>query len=218
MTRGSRSRTAGRFGAPLLLSLPAFLFHAIPQWFQYDRAAIAAGQAWRLLTCHWTHWSLDHLIWDVVAFVVLLGLGWSTNPRRVLLTLGLAAAAIPLAVGIAMPGMQLYRGLSGLDSALFTVVAIPLMREEQAAGRRGTARLIALVLAGFALKIVLEATIGATLFADSTQFVPVPLAHVVGGLCGWIGTRFYQVARSSNPNSNQARLLTPKVRHGVNRP
>ena len=197
---------AGRFGAPLILSLPALLFHAVPQWFQYDRAAIAAGQGWRVLTCHWTHWSFDHLAWDVAAFVVLIGLGMRTNGRRVLLTLALAAVAIPLAVAIAMPGMQFYRGLSGLDSALFTVVAIPLMREEWSAGRRGAARLIAVVLVSFALKIVLEGLTGATLFADSSHFVPVPLAHAVGGLCGWVGTRFYQSAgvpqEPANTNSD----------------
>jgi hypothetical protein len=45
---------------------------------------------------------------------------------------------------------------------------------------------IALVVAGFTGKIAFELVTGAALFVDSSSFVPVPLAHAVGGACGWI--------------------------------
>jgi hypothetical protein len=45
---------------------------------------------------------------------------------------------------------------------------------------------IVVAVAGFVGKVVFELATGATLFADSSAFVPVPLAHVVGGACGWV--------------------------------
>ena len=173
--------------ATLLLSAPAVIFAVAPPvaaWLEYDRQALVTGEPWRAITCHWTHWSLDHLAWDLAAFVVMVALAWRASPRRTLATLAAAAALIPLAVWFVLPGMTHYRGLSGLDSALFMLIAVRLVREELAAGRRGLAAAVALVVAGFLGKIGFELATGATLFADSSSFVPVPLAHVVGGLCG----------------------------------
>jgi rhomboid family GlyGly-CTERM serine protease len=194
-----RTQAAGRNGAPpplagaslaaLLLSAPALAFVLAPEaadWFEYERTAIAAGESWRVITCHWTHWSLDHLGWDLAAFSVLVLIGWRANAKRLLLALALSAVLIPLAVWVVLPGMNGYRGLSGIDSALFTLVAVTVLQEEIMAGRRGMAIAIALVVTGFVGKIVFELITGAALFADSAGFVPVPLAHVVGGACGWV--------------------------------
>ena len=43
----------------------AWLLPSAATGLQYDRAALAAGQGWRIFTCHWTHFSLDHLLWDL---------------------------------------------------------------------------------------------------------------------------------------------------------
>jgi rhomboid family GlyGly-CTERM serine protease len=204
-----RSRAAGRHGAPprlagaalavLLLSVPALAFALAPEVadsFDYDRTAIAAGESWRVITCHWTHWSLDHLAWDLAAFSVLVLIGWRISAKRLLLALALSAMLIPLAVWVALPGMSSYRGLSGIDSALFTLVAVTVLNEEITAGRRGMAIAIALVVTGFVGKIVFELMTGAALFADSARFVPVPLAHVVGGACGWVAAETPRPSRS----------------------
>ena len=53
------------------LALAAVAVQLIPGWaaaWQYERAAIAAGQWWRMLTGHLTHWNMDHLLWDVLMF------------------------------------------------------------------------------------------------------------------------------------------------------
>jgi rhomboid family GlyGly-CTERM serine protease len=216
----TRSRAAGRPGAPprlagaalaaLLLSAPALLLAVAPgaaASFEYDRTAIVAGQLWRAITCHWTHWSLDHLAWDLAAFVTLVLIGWRAGAKRLLLALALSAALIPLAVWIVLPEMGAYRGLSGIDSALFTLVAVTVLKEEIAAGRRGMALAIVLVIAGFAGKIVFELVTGATLFADSSLFVPVPLAHVVGGVCGWAAAASSPVA----PRNHQRQAMTNRT-------
>jgi len=210
-----RSQAAGRHGVPLrlagaaptalLLSAPALLSALVPGaagWLAYDRAAIAAGELWRIVTCHWTHWSFDHLAWDLAAFGVLVLIGWRASVKRLLLALALSAVLIPLAVWTVLPTMIGYRGLSGIDSALFTFVAATLLKEEITAGRRGMVIAIALVLAGFAGKIAFELVTGAALFVDSSSFVPVPLAHAVGGACGWIAAEMPLPARIIHEGSS----------------
>jgi len=175
--------------ATIGLTLPAIALYLLPDLtglLEYDRARIAGGEIWRLIGCHWTHWSLDHLVWDVAAFATLLAASWGSGARRVIATLCGAAVAIPLAVGLLLPEMQYYRGLSGLDSALFTLVALRLFRRERTSGRNIGAWSVALALMGFCLKLAFEMISGTTVFVNTTEFIPVPLAHLVGGACGAI--------------------------------
>lgn len=172
----------------LLLGLPALVPAIRPGaagWLEYDRGRIAAGEVWRVVTCHWTHWSADHLLWDLGAFVVLTALCWRLGRARTLAAIAAAALLIPLALWLVTPDLARYRGLSGLDSALFVLLAAGLLRREAVAGRRRTVKLAAGLLAVFAAKVLFEAATGTTLFVDaSAAFVPVPLAHLVGGVCG----------------------------------
>lgn len=220
VTGDLRSQAAGRQGAPprlagaalaaLLLSVPALPLFLIPDaavHFEYDRTAIAAGELWRVVTCHWTHWSFDHLAWDVAAFGMLVVIAWRASAKRLLLALALSAVLIPPAVWIVLPEMGAYRGLSGIDSALFTLVAATVLKEEIEAGRRGMALAIVLVITGFVGKIAFELVTGATLFADSSAFVPVPLAHVVGGACGWVSAG----SPSLTPRNHQRQAMTNRT-------
>jgi rhomboid family GlyGly-CTERM serine protease len=166
-----------------LLALPALLFQP-PGWagrLQLDFAAVSRGEPWRWVTCHWTHWSLDHLAWDLGAFLLLAAVCESRSPRRLLAAVASAALLIPAVLGISMPAMGSYRGLSGIDSALFVLAAVLVGREEQ-----GMRRLPAvLAVAGFLAKAVYESATGTALFAESAgSFVPAPLAHLAGGVCG----------------------------------
>ena len=183
-------RVAAAGLAAIALAAPAIALIFSPGltgWLEYDRARIAEGEIWRMIGCHWTHWSLDHLIWDVAAFAMLVAASWGADVRRVLATLASAAVTIPLGVWLLLPEMQHYRGLSGLDSALFTLVALQLLKRERAAGRAMGAWLVALMLLGFCLKLAFEIATGTTVFVNTTEFVAVPLAHLVGGACGAVG-------------------------------
>jgi hypothetical protein len=93
-------------GIAVLLSLPAVLAHLMPglaDWIEYDRAALAAGEGWRVVTCHWAHWSFDHFAWDVAVFAVLAVACALRNGRALAWTLAASAVAIPLAAGFACP-------------------------------------------------------------------------------------------------------------------
>ncbi len=173
--------------AATLLTLPALVAlvsPAVATAFELDRARLASGEFWRVVTCHWTHWSLDHAAWDLLAFVAALTIGWTQCRGRVLVTLSTAALAIPAALWWLQPEMTHYRGLSGLDSALFALVGIVLLRREASGGSRTLAAGIAVALAAFVAKIAFELASGGAVFVDATGFVPVPLAHIVGGAVG----------------------------------
>ncbi len=163
-------------------------------WLQYDPAAIAAGEVWRIVTCHLTHWSFDHLFWDATALIILGVLCETAGRRPFLGCMAVSAVLIPLFIWVLMPEVDAYRGLSGIDSAVFALLAITILRENLAAQRFGWVAAIAVVLCGFSAKIGFEYLTGQTVFVDSmaAQMVPIPLAHVVGGLvgagtglCGW---------------------------------
>ncbi len=176
-------------GISLLLGgLAACLFFipAAADILQYDPAAISGGEIWRVVTGHWTHWSLDHLFWDALAFVVLGALCELSDRRAFLTCLAFSAAFIPLSIGVLMPEVDAYRGLSGIDSALFVLAAVILLRENRGARRWGWVAGVGVVLCGFAAKIVFEYATGQTIFVDSTaaDMVPIPLAHVIGGIVG----------------------------------
>jgi len=173
--------------ACLLLALFAVGVYAVPgaaEWLQFDRDAVAGWQLWRVMTCHFAHWSGDHLFWDVLVFAAL---GWLCERKDVgslLRCVGLAALLIPLALWLVLPQMATYRGLSGIDSALFGLLAARFAREAADDKNWTKLALVAVVAGGFLAKIAFELFTGTTQFVESAGLVPIPLAHVVGVLVG----------------------------------
>jgi rhomboid family GlyGly-CTERM serine protease len=158
----------------------------LAHWLQYDRHAVASGEVWRLFTSHFVHWSGNHLFWDTLALGVLGLLCERDRLLPFLACVAISAVLIPLMLCFAAPQMTTYRGLSGIDSALFALLAVRTGRQslfEQDWLKLGLACIVA---AGFATKVGFEFLTGATLFVDSAAagMTPAPLAHVVGSLVG----------------------------------
>ncbi len=180
-------------GVSLVLVAAACLVMAFPSLadrLQYDRSAVVEGELWRIATCHLTHWSFEHLFWDVTA-LLFLGFVIEQDKRRRLLTcMGLSAVLIPLAVCACMPELSTYRGLSGIDSAVFMLLAITLLSDSWDQRDWGWTLVCTAVMGGFTAKTGFEFVTDTTLFVDATaaEMLPVPLAHVVGAgigvLCG----------------------------------
>lgn len=180
---------ARRMGGASLLFLAALLIFALPDSviasLQYDRAQIGAGEMYRLLTCHWTHWNVDHLIWDAGALLFLAAACERRSRSRFLATLTLATLVVPIGVFILQPEMLRYRGLSALASALFAWLAIDIVRNRAHAGQWAWVFAIGTIGLGFAIKIAIEIHCGTAVFVEtSSDFVPVPLAHLIGACCG----------------------------------
>lgn len=171
----------------LALAAAAVMIQPSPlllQWLEYDRQAIADGEVWRMLTCHWTHWSGEHLVWDVVMFAVVTGLCERSSRRTTLITLGSSALAIPVVLWQFQPGLYAYRGLSGLDSAVFLLAIVQMMGRELSRRQWGRVVLLSGFVAAFALKVAYECCFSATVFVQTNDFTPVPLAHAAGAVVG----------------------------------
>ncbi|MSU51011.1 MAG: rhombosortase [Opitutus sp.] len=149
-------------------------------FIEFDRVAISHGEWWRLLTAHLAHFDPNHLTWDVTVFFAL---GWACEREsrsRCAIALALAGGAITTAVYWLQPRFEIYRGLSGLDCALFGLFAGSLLRRSDALAKLvGGAALLAVVA-----KTSAEISTGSTVFAAGLGYSPVPLAHLVGVVVG----------------------------------
>ena len=181
--------------AVLVFSWPGLAAH-----LQYDRAAIAAGEVWRLVSGHWTHYSLDHFVWDGLAFAAL-GVACERKSRsRFLVCLIASALTISLSVWRLLPEMQVYRGLSGIDSALFTLLAAMMWNDARRREQSGDQAIAIACVIGFLLKVAFELLTGSTVFVREIGLdaVGVPLAHIVGASCGFLAGMDWQVVLRSS--------------------
>jgi len=180
----------------LTLSAAALLWAQLPDaivWLELDRSAFLQAQLWRVWTGHLVHYDHAHLVWDLTVLLLLgslLECGLSglapVGRKKFGQVLAASGAAISVAVLIFQPQLTRYRGLSGIDSTLFTWLAASLLQWAWIERHRLLIILSGLALLGFATKCIVETTTGKTIFVDSSDagFVPVPLAHLVGAGVG----------------------------------
>jgi len=173
----------------LLLTAAALVIYALPgaaTTLQYDRTAIAAGELWRILSGHWTHHSASHLFWNVLAFLLLAAPCERLNRFSFYACLTSSAILIPVALLVTAPQLLTNRGLSGIDSALFVLLLATLLREEIPRRRLLPLATLCMLLILFVTKTSYEVATAQTIFVDTQgdNFVPVPLAHMIGVIIG----------------------------------
>jgi rhomboid family GlyGly-CTERM serine protease len=173
----------------LLLTLAAVVIHlsySLRIQLLYGRTAISHHELWRLLTCHWVHLSGDHLLWSAMTF---LGLGFLCelmDRKRFSATVAVSALLIPIVIWWGMPALKVYGGLSGLDCALYALLMVLLIKREIRSRSHFWIAFFFLLLIGLIAKITYETVTGMTIFVGNNHsgMVPVPLAHLVGGVVG----------------------------------
>ncbi|UCC29517.1 MAG: rhombosortase [Phycisphaerales bacterium] len=169
-----------------LVAILIFLWPRLTNLLQYDRAAVLDGEFWRVFTCQWTHWNFSHVVWDALMLLILGALCEQVRRKSFLACVVVSAVLIPIAGAVALPQMHYYRGLSGLDSALFVLLAVQLIRMNRSRDRV-IATAAAAGLGAFALKTAYECITGSIIFVrPESVFTPVPLAHIVGGAIGLV--------------------------------
>jgi rhomboid family GlyGly-CTERM serine protease len=206
---GSAQNRAGRrSGVSLALALATLAVFFVPGWnevLQLDRRGIAAGKFWLLITGHFTHWNLDHLTWDLMTFGILAAFCESRSRQRFLLCLGLSTVAISLGFLCDETALESYRGLSGLDSALYGLAMAEFFHLGRVDQRPMPCVIAVLGVLGFIGKTLLELAAGDTLFVASGGFVPLPGAHLLGFLCG-LTTAIPLAFRFPSPRGHAIRL------------
>jgi rhomboid family GlyGly-CTERM serine protease len=174
----------------MLLSVSGFALIAylpsLAGCLEYDRQAVCNGEWWRLVTGHFTHWNMEHLIYDVAAFICLSALYLQSRPDQYRWLVFSSSALISLILLVGVAEMGHYRGLSGIDTALFGGLMVIRGKAMVRNGHRR--RFICLCGLGAAaiLKLAYEINFNTGLFVSNMgdDIVVVPLAHLLGGLLG----------------------------------
>lgn len=181
------TRLAASVGVTLVLSLLAVLLQGwsgASDCLGYEWANFAWGQSYRIITCNWLHFSWNHLGWDLAVFAVLAGLCERRSRPGLLWMLSIASISIPLAVQLMHVELKTYRGLSGIDSGLFAMLALSLAIEH---ARSNDWRMVAIFVASLSAliaKIAWEIQLGGNIFVSDQSFIPLPVAHMTGVLIG----------------------------------
>ena len=161
--------------AAALLLLPLLGGEALKLAWRYERAAIAAGQWWRFVTCHLVHLDAIHALLNAVGLALL----WSLFARshawwQWLLAIGASMAAIGVGFWFVSTQLVWYVGASGVLHGVFACGCIALIRQRDRIG------VIAAVI--FAGKLAYEQLHGPLPFESADLVVTV--AHLYGAIGG----------------------------------
>jgi len=166
------------------ISILSFLFPAITGAMELDTTTNLLSQIPQLFSCHTLHWSLNHLSWDLMMFVLVGGICERRNQVGYSVVLFLSALLIPGFVTHLGPSLDSYRGLSGLDTGIFAFAAVMLFDEAVKERNWQSAVIYSALFMGMLGKIVYELSFGGTLFVEGSDFTPVPIAHLIGAIIG----------------------------------
>ncbi|MBI4559346.1 MAG: hypothetical protein HY706_17305 [Candidatus Hydrogenedentes bacterium] len=166
-------------GIALLLGL----FPNAPRQLAYEPNACGLIP---LLSCHWTHWSYDHLLWSSGTFGVLAVMCERFNRKQFLVCLAFSIPLIPWAATRFTSSPVAYAGLSGLDSALFALLGVQVAVRTVRSNAWGWFACCTIFPILFTAKLAYESVAHQTVFvAPSADFIPVPTAHLFGALIGF---------------------------------
>jgi rhomboid family GlyGly-CTERM serine protease len=158
--------------------LIAYAFPAVSDLIVYDRQLVLQGQVWRLVTGVFVHFSMSHLVWNLLVFCLSAWVVETSGKSKfpLLCILGALIPGVWFAAGI--PQMARYGGISGLATAM--VVYLCLGRLRRSATERPLWFLILLLVMA---KSVMETITGTPLFVkiDGPAFYAMPWAHAIGG-------------------------------------
>ena len=191
-------------------ALIVFCFPWLQNSLEFNKSRVLQGEFWRLLTCNWTHYSFEHLFWSSLAFALPGYFCWRNSPKRFIAVIIISALIIPVFILIFMPDMHYYRGLSGIDAALFSLLFIDILIEKVKKGEILISFLCCLLFVGLIMKIIYELSTGSAFFVDVTlsKLNPVPEAHIIGALIGLtIGCLHF--LRNTKSIKNKARKHKP---------
>lgn len=157
---------------------------------RYDRAALAAGEWWRLLTAHFVHLTFRHAALDLAGLVLLWALfARDLSPARWAIVLLTAALAIDCGLWFLDPGVVWYLGISGVLHGALAAGAFVRLRRGEVEGW---------LLAGLLLaKLVYEQIHGAMPFSGDMRVIVD--AHLYGTLGGLAAAILLDLIRLAEP-------------------
>jgi len=163
---------------------------------RYERSAVLAGEAWRLVTGHLVHGDTAHLAWNVLGVLLVWFLfGRAYTPGQWLVVLSVSTAAIDLGFLALQPELAWYVGFSGVLHGCMTAGLVAWLR----ATRDWVTWLVALA---FAAKLAWEHLFGAVPLTGATLSIPVVhAAHTYGAVGGLLSGLWLNRRRPSQDRS-----------------
>lgn len=183
-------RLAALAAAAAALVVPALVGPRAVLALRYERHALAAGEWWRLLTCHLVHFDARHLALNLAG----LGLLWwlyaaDARPRDWLVVALAAALAVGGGLYLLAPGVGWYLGLSGVLHGGWAAAAVFAWR------RWRTEALVAGAL--LAAKLAAEQLVGPLTGALDATLPVIVAAHLYGALGGLAAAAVLRRPRAS---------------------
>jgi len=175
-------RSVAHWQVPLLIALVAGLAAAFGDAgraaLRYDRAAIAGGELWRLLSGHFAHLGYRHLLLNLAGLaLVWLLVGRLYSTRQWLLVAAVSVLVMDAGFWFVDAGMRWYVGLSGMLHGLLLAGAI---------GRFRTVPGEAIVICAMVVvKLAYEQVAGPLPGSESAAGGPVAVnSHLYGAIGG----------------------------------
>jgi len=169
----------GAYGLALVAACAALLLLALTgeggrALLRYDRAALAAGEAWRLVTAHLVHLDLRHALLNCLGLALMWALfARDYSPRQWLVIVAASMAAIGAGLWLCDSTVEWYVGSSGVLHGIMAAGTLAQLRRGERTGW---------VLLGFlALKLAYEHWVGALPLAGAAVVVDAHLFGVAGG-------------------------------------
>jgi rhomboid family GlyGly-CTERM serine protease len=176
----------------LLLSALAGALMLLPQEVHnrlyFDYHLLSQGHLWGLVSGHWIHADIQHLIWNVAALAILATIIETRSRRLLLWSIVIGTACVDILLMSPISELQRYCGLSGLLNTLLGVALYVYWRET-----RSTAVIVVGILS--VAKIALEMYSGHSVFTD-ISWPPFTTAHLAGILGAPIVIRGYYPERA----------------------
>lgn len=166
-----------RIKLTLIISIASIAVYLSPLKIQealvYNRTTILSGEIWRIFTGHFLHCDLGHLMWNIVAFLLIAGtLESNMSSYKFLKMIIMGAAWLSVGLLLLKTSLQLYCGLSGV----LNFVLVILLFEQY----KSTRHLIYPFIFILAIaKVIFEYCSTTSLFT-STSWESIPEAHFLG--------------------------------------
>ncbi len=172
---GDRGYGIALLGACSLLLLPEIWGDGARAALNFDRAAISAGQWWRLLSAHFVHLDLEHTALNTLGVVLMWALfARDYTPWRWAAIYLVASSAVSAGLWFLNPEIGWYVGASGTLHGVMTAGTLAHVRRRDLDGW---------ILAAFiVLKLAYEQFAGSMPFGGSDTIVDAHLYGAVGGL------------------------------------
>ena len=163
------------FCACALLAVPELFGEPARQGLSFDRAALAEGQWWRLLTAHFVHLDAEHAVLNGLGVVLMWALfARDYSPWRWAAIYCGSALAVSVGLWFGNPELQWYVGASGALHGVMTAGTLAHLRRRDLDGW---------ILAVFiVVKLAYEQFAGALPFAGSPDTIVE--AHLYGAIGG----------------------------------